>query len=255
MSGPVHRLPGGKGYLRPSTGEVFPGVTTLIKALDSDPGPLIGWATKTTAQAAVSTREEWEPLSTRAEAESLIKAHARRAQSVKRDLGTAVHDAIEQAFQADLEKRRRPTPHPKVKPYLDGLESFTEETGFTPLALEVTVLSSEHRYAGTLDAVGQVGSEVVMVDWKSGSLRATMAAQLLLLQEADVVLHDDGTETPFLGAERLWIVQVSPADYSVHEVQRDGVTAERLATILPQVSDLSHTLGALISKRPEPVRL
>lgn len=256
MSSPVHRLPGGKGYLRPSTGEVLPGVTTLIKALDPDPGALIGWATKTTAEAAVSTREEWDPLGSRQEAESLIKAHAKRAQSVKRDLGTAVHDAIEQALKADLRQERRPSVHPKVKPYMDALESFQEETGWSPMVMERTVLSTEWGYAGTLDAVGQTSEGVVMLDWKSGSLRPTMAAQMLLLNAADKVLNDDGTEEPHLGADLLWVVQITPAAYVIHEVSKPshGVLEDLLAGVTA-CQRAARAMGPLLTKRPEPLRL
>ena len=254
MSTPQHRLPGGKGYLRPSTGEILPGVTTLIKHLDGDPGALIGWATKTTAAEAVRTAQDWQALSTSGEAESLIKAEARKTQGIKRDLGTAVHQVIEDWLDLMLHDKDGATlrVHPKLQPYMETLGSFIEETGFTPLATEVTVVNSERGYAGTLDAVGQMGPRLVMIDWKTGRVRETMAAQLLLLQAADLVLHDDGSETPWLGAEDLLLVQIGPGDYSIHEVKASPSQVEDLLTGVLACHRVGRDLRSMITTRPAP---
>ena len=254
MSSPTHRLPGGKGYLRPSTGEILPGVTTLIKALDGDPGALIGWATKLTAQAAVDTAADWKHLSTAEEATALIKARSRRQQSQKRDLGTLVHQMIEDWMKGSQEPGFSMEVEPALQPYMEGLGCFLEEYGFSALATEVTVVNTEVGYAGTLDAMGQIGSDVVMVDWKTGSLRPTMAAQMLLLNAANIVLGDDGTEVPFMGADRLLIVQISPGDYSVTEVDKTP-DAEHLATVLVEARRYAQTIGSKMTRLETPARL
>ena len=217
MSSPKWRQSQAKGYLRPSTSELLPGVTTLIKKLDPDPGPLIGWATKLTAEAAEKTREDWEQLKTRAEAVSLIKSQARADQDLKRDIGKRVHDFIEEALRADLAGERRADWPASAQPYLRALEAFQADTGWIPRTVETTVIGLG--YAGTYDALGDLPNGTqVLLDWKTGSVRAAAAAQLMLYRAAGIVLHDDGSETVAPEADELWIVQILPGDYEIWRV-------------------------------------
>jgi hypothetical protein len=233
-------------------------VTTLTKALDADPGALIGWATKLTAAEAVRTVEDWRHLKTAEEAERLIKASSRRQQNVKRDTGTAVHQMIEDWLAYSQQDTDEAFQVPKaLAPYMEGLGYFIQETGWAPLLTEVTLVNTEWHYAGTCDAIGQVGGDVVMLDWKTGSLRpAPMAAQLLLLNHADLILEDDGTEKVSPGADRLWVVQIGPGDYSIHQVDPPPVNVlEDLLMALPAVQRLTHDLGSQVHRLPEPLRV
>ena len=262
MADPKWRQRGGKGYLRPSTGELLPGVTTLCRALDAaeGPGALIGWATKLTAAEAVRTLDDWRHLKTAEEAERLIKASSRRQQNVKRDTGTAVHELLEAVVGYQLKGEPLPDcfePLPQLKPYLDAFTSFQEETGWAPLLTEVTLVNTEWHYAGTCDAIGQVGADIVLLDYKTGRLRAPqMAAQLALLSAADLILDDDGTEHTSYGVDKLWVVQISPGDYTIHEVDPPPSNVlEDLLMALPAVQRLTHELGSLVHKLPEPLRV
>lgn len=257
MSQPKWRDPSGKGYTRPSTGDVLPGVTTIIKPLDPEVGGLIAWATNLTARTAVGFRSRWLDLSSADEAIDLIKIKSREEQAVKRDVGSAVHDAIEGVLRAQMAGEASPTPHPALEPYVAGMRRFQAETGWEPEQLEVTVLNTQLGYAGTLDAAGSAEGRRVMIDWKTGSIRPiTMPAQLNLYQACDVRLMDDGSEEVWLPAERLWVVQLQPDSYAVHEVAvlpYHVVTA--LIVDLMELRELAAELPHVMRELPQPVRI
>jgi len=257
MSNPRWRDSKGRGYWRPSSEEYLPGVTTMIKPLDAEPGGLIGWATNTTAHAAVMQRERWQELSSSDEAEQLIKTHAREAQVVKRDVGKLAHDAIEAALRADLAGEARPTPPAKLAPYVTAMDRFCDETGWRPAHLEVTVINPQGNYAGTFDGVGKADGWWVMLDWKTGSVRdITMPAQLALYAAAPLILNDDGSETEWGAPDRLWLVQLAPDDYTVHEVAiPDPEQLTKMVQALHDINELARELPELISKLPTPARL
>ena len=262
MNGPKWRQPTGRGYYRPATDQVIPGVTSLVGALDSDAGGLIGWATNTTADAAITHRDAWASMGTREEAAALIKAEARAAQRVKRDIGSVVHGAIEAALGADLRGEKRPDFHPALVPYLDALELFMADTGWEVEATELTVINTKWDYAGTLDAIGRVPpGPPVIVDWKSGSVRPTTGpAQIDLYRAADKILNDDGTEsmTPWAGRldVQAWIVQLSPRAYTVHEIAPlDHKELTEMIVALNRVRALVESLPATMTERPTPAKL
>jgi len=259
MSSPRWRDAGGKGYLRPSTGDYLRGVTTMIRPLDTGVNALIGWATKTTAQAAIAERARWIELGSPAEAEQLIKQHAKLAQTAKRDLGTAAHDAVEAALRADLAGEARPTPIPALEPYIAALDLFMTETGWRPISLEVTVLNDRHRYAGTFDGLGTTreAGGLIMLDWKTGSIRpVTMPAQLNLYRAAPIELLDSGEEVEAVPAERLWVVQLTPDAYAVHEIEHlETEQLEQLLTALASLDELARILPESMRALPEPVRV
>jgi hypothetical protein len=86
------------------------------------------------------------------------------------NFGSAVHLACE---LWDLGTLNRDALDPALEPYLQGWVTFCREhacdwTG-TGAGIELRVHNQAMGYAGTLDRVGQVDSELAMVDIKSGS--------------------------------------------------------------------------------------
>ncbi len=122
-------------------GTKVPGTTTICSAY-KDSGGLIHWA----------WTQGWRGLDYR---ETRDKAG---------DIGTAVHACIE-AYIANL-----PLPlltNEEAERAFQGFIKWQGQTGIKILEQEVQLVSEEFRYGGTLDAVGIVDGEHVLLDWKT----------------------------------------------------------------------------------------
>lgn len=92
------------------------------------------------------------------------------------ELGSRLHDAIESYLRGesrDLSGRELVM--------LEMFRSWRIENDFRPMELEKKVVSRQHRYHGTFDALGTFGdsSELVICDWKtSSSINDEYALQL-----------------------------------------------------------------------------
>jgi hypothetical protein len=69
----------------------------------------------------------------------------------KRQVGKAVHKAIELFERNDLETSSL---DPMIAPYFEGWVRFKRESGFRAFLTEQVVWSKKYRYAGTLDVLG-----------------------------------------------------------------------------------------------------
>jgi hypothetical protein len=61
--------------------------------------------------------------------------------------------------------------------FLNAYKAFLRDTGFKPSLIEHRVVSSTHRYAGTLDRIGMIGPKTALVDIKSGTPAKAAALQ------------------------------------------------------------------------------
>ena len=214
MTWPKYRLSNARGYRLPADGRIVPGVTSLTAMTDPDAGGLVNWASNLAAEAAVDTREEWDPLDLRADALDLIKARARSRQSLQREVGSATHDLIERLTIEEVHGTGPiSTDVPRaLLPYVSAWWDWREEVKPTFMETEVTLIHRGIGYAGTADAlavVPQVGK--VLVDYKTGkSIRRKDHAQVTLLALAEAILRDDGSEEGWLGVDALWLVQLRP---------------------------------------------
>ena len=90
------------------------------------------------------------------------------------DRGRAVHSATQFDDEGDLNDADLP---PYLLPYVQAWRRFRAETGFVPLLIELKVFSKRYGYAGTLDRVGLMGDEQVVLDIKSGAVHPATALQ------------------------------------------------------------------------------
>jgi hypothetical protein len=142
----------------------LPSVTTIMGVLDKS-GPLIGWAKRITAEAAVDNRDQlatWMELGGRAGAISLLT----KAASVKRDkaadVGTRVHalaESVARGVPVELTEEERP--------FLTAYQLFLKEWEPRYLATEEMVVSLTHGYGGTFDAIVEMAGDVWMLDTKT----------------------------------------------------------------------------------------
>lgn len=56
-----------------------------------------------------------------------------------------------------------------VEPYLDGYKKFKKDTGYKSKATELILFHDKRRFAGTLDGIGTIGPDQVLIEIKTGS--------------------------------------------------------------------------------------
>lgn len=171
---------GGRGYARPGTKEIVPGVTTVLGALDK-PG-LINWNVTQTAAYAVTHLDD---LANRTEEQGIGFLRYKTRPSQKKitetldqgddamleysglvlndlaELGTFIHSYIE----ADLNDWFTPDPvnHIHVE-LIEAWHQWRSEHTIEPLFTEATVYGTG--YAGTADFFGKVDGVMTCLDFK-----------------------------------------------------------------------------------------
>lgn len=231
----VTRTPYMNGYKYTIDGVKVPGVTTILGKALAKPA-LITWAAKSTAAYAV---DHWRELSRQSVSERLKTLEGspwadRDAAALK---GTAVHRLAEKlqagAKVADLD----PKYAGQAKACADFLATFRVESVYS----EVPLFSRTYRYAGTADLIGMIGSQYVVIDYKTNrsGLFPDVAYQLCAYSRCDVVL-DGETEKP--------LPPISKA-IAVH-LRDDGYTAVPVL-IDDDVFDIFLALQKVAEAQPE----
>lgn len=203
---------GTRYYLHPETKERVPGVTSILGML---PKPfLTGWAAKMVAQAAVDNLGAVVNLAVagdKAGAVDYLKRSHRRFTEGASERGDTVHDLAERLFKGEDIGRV----HPTYQAQVDAIKAFLDRYQPEVVALEQTVWSSTHGYAGSFDWLCRFtdddgSSELILGDNKTtrSGVHAEVAIQLTAYSRADVLIGPDGTHTPMPaidGAAVLWV--------------------------------------------------
>lgn len=185
----------------------LPSVTTIINVLGK---PGLPWgAAKETALYAVHHMDEWTTLPPEVAVDKL-RRHHKGVWDNKRDKGSAVHE-IAKAWAAG-----RDVDVPvELNGYVDALERFYAEWDPMWIEVERSVISETHGYAGTLDAVADLGGAVWELDFKTGAdVWPEAALQLAAYRYADgmAVWSDDAksyTLEEMVTVERCGVVHLA----------------------------------------------
>jgi len=219
---------GGSGYKHPKTGDIVPGVTTVLKQLNK-PG-IVQWAVDNTAAYAVANIDG---LLNRTEEQGYgflrwywkrdpldgdlgdIRNWSNGVLNDAAELGTLLHDWVAAEHDA--------CPYPDVTNALyffwemvEEWNAFTTRHSITPLYSEVTLWNKKYGYAGTADGIWEIDGEIVLIDLKTS--RNTWDEhwmQLTALAECETMLVEttDGweeLETPVY--DKLALIHIRPSD-------------------------------------------
>jgi hypothetical protein len=85
--------------------------------------------------------------------------------------GTIVHEAIHFANEGDLDTTQFELDFPAFIGYVDGWRAFCAQRTFVPLVNEYRLASRRHQVAGTLDTLGLLDGEAVLLDFATGDPR------------------------------------------------------------------------------------
>ena len=208
-------------YVRDSTGEIYPSVTSILKHNDVD--GLMRWASRKAVEAygrAVRDRMTFEEQRNFGMLVKDIQADSKEYQytyEAERDaaaeIGTTVHEGL---FSIMPEGTPR-----GVLNAIEGWHNFLKE-GAMPEFLAMEEIVALHRteglwnkpYAGMFDLYLKLGEEYILADIKTSNFRDdSWAAQL--------GGYCFGLEKEGHRVDRLWIIHLSKSsagDYDIHEV-------------------------------------
>ncbi len=219
---------GGSGYKHPHTGDVVPGVTTVLKRLDK-PG-ILQWAVDNTAAYAVAnvdgllnrTEEQgfgflrwyWKRDPLKGDL-SDIRNYSDGVLNDAAALGTMMHDWVAADHGA--------CPYPDVTDasfffweMVEQWNEFNAQHEIEPIHSEFTLWNSESGYAGTADGLWKIDGVVTLIDVKTS--RNTWDEhwmQLEALRRCDKMLTEvDGewVETPAIIPEKMALFHIRPSD-------------------------------------------
>ena len=235
---------GSRFYVEPTTGEKVPGVTSILSGL---PKPFLQyWSAKMVAEFAVENFSAYSSLIMNGQKQAaidLLKAAPRRYTNERANIGTDAHDLFERMGRGEDVTG---TVHPDLQGYVDRFNEFLDDFQPTFLMQEETVWSNTHLYAGSFDAVIEVGGETVIVDWKTTkSVYSEVGLQLAAYRYADWIVRPDGNTVPLPknitgGA----VLHIHEDMYELIPMRCDEAVFEHFVTLRAQFewSDLSKTV-------------
>lgn len=169
---------GGRGYKNPFTGEVVPGVTTVLKRLSNE--GLINWHIEQTALHAVTHVDELLSRSEEAgvrylqyfsrrlkpsdldDKERTVFTAAQGVLSDAADLGNFMHDYMEDDLNDEFPEE--PWREDQAEMIL-AWEQFREENELEVVQTEATVFGNG--WAGTFDAILWINGKLYLIDFKT----------------------------------------------------------------------------------------
>lgn len=163
----------------------LPSVTTIIGVVDKS-GPLVGWAKREVANAALRNIDMLERLRVESGAEAAARWLATipgYQRDTAADIGSTVHELAEA-----LSRGQEVSVAPDIVPYVSAYQAFLADFQPRFLALEEMVCSLRHGYGGTLDWIAEIGGEVWLGDNKtSKGIYQETALQLAAYAYADFI--------------------------------------------------------------------
>ena len=192
----------------------LPSVTTIIGVLDKS-GPLIGWAKRVTAEAAVDNRDAltgWVELGGRAGAISLLTKAASQKRDKAADVGTRVHALAESVARGQVVELTE-----EERPFLAAYQRFRDDFHPRQIAAEEMVVSLEYEYGGTLDDIVEIMGEIWLLDKKtSRGCYPETALQLSAYGNADFIGRaNDPTRYAIPKIDQYGVLHLRPEGYEL----------------------------------------
>lgn len=186
------------GY-RNAAGESVPGVTSIISRY-KDSGALLHWAFaqgKLAEQGKISTL--YEKRDEAADAGTL--AHALIDASIHGEDAAGLLDGVAEETRTKAENA------------FAQFVKWRDQSGITIVATEMPLVSERYQFGGTPDAIGQIGDDLVLLDWKtSNGVYQDYLIQLAAYKE----LIEECTEYRITGGFHLLRVAKESADFAHH---------------------------------------
>jgi hypothetical protein len=211
----------GRHYRHPVTGDLVPSVTNILSMLNKP--ALVGWAAREVATLAATMRDVL-PDMTHEEVVDVLKGAATRTGNRAGSRGTDIHEWLEES----LHGRRPPELTGQAVEYVDAAQDWLTRMAPTVITTETTMFSPA--YAGTADAVVQMGGQVWLIDFKTSKAVYGEAALQLAALANGTIWHDGTAQVQTVPIDRLGVVRIGRG--GVWELQEVVNTASHYATFI-----------------------
>jgi hypothetical protein len=213
-------------------GVTYPGVTGVVKVLDKS-GPMMAWASRMTAEAAVSMVDTLPHLLDSVGAEGVVKALTARS-AWKRDEAAALGTEVHRIADLIATGRSVPAMTETTEKRVDHYTRWWLASGWTVRASEAMVVHPSAGYGGTLDIIAKDREgRTVLADYKTGNvsyqgrLYPEILMQLAAYGMAEWLDMNDGAIYAMPHIDRYAVVHIT-AD-GCEEIEAKVGDAERAA--------------------------
>jgi len=149
--------------------ETYPGVTGILDIIGGDKTQrLMGWAKKEALNSVANSLKEFQnsPVTVTQEwIDGVIKKARMRPKKIldtASNFGTRLHSAIDSIILGV-----KPVIDEDISPCLNEFMNWKANNRIEFVSGDTPVASIKHGYGGKLDAIGKIGKDIVLVDWKS----------------------------------------------------------------------------------------
>lgn len=182
-----------QGY-RNAAGEKIPGTTTIIGRF-KDSGGLLHWAF---AQGQAAERGEIRSL------------YDKRDEAA--DVGTLAHSLVEAHIKTGAMPAK--DAHPGALSAFNAYCKWASMTRLEIVEQETSMVSEIHQFGGTLDAIGKVGGELCLLDWKTSN--GVYQDYLIQLAAYAMLWEETRPNEPLVGGFHLCRFAKEHGDFSHH---------------------------------------
>jgi hypothetical protein len=204
---------GGSRFYTFDDGVQHPGVTSILNQL---PKPfLVPWASKISAEWAMQHLSVLNDLAGKDEKAGieLIKTASKRSTSGSAELGTRVHEFCELTLLGDAVEDAQSEDEANMR---DSFRAFLKDWSPEVIITEATVRNDTTGYAGSLDAILNIGGTTVVCDWKTGrSLHSEVGLQCAAYRYAEQLGNGD----PMPVVEGAAVLHITAKGYALHPVK------------------------------------
>lgn len=212
-------------YVDPLSGATHPGVTSVLNTI---PKPFLKpWAAKLVATEAVKNFAAVKALVEGGASDAaidMLKRAPDRATQAAADMGTYAHDYFERMARGETITADDIDPeHAGVEPFIAHYAEFLDKVKPEFVALEETVWSDEHRYAGSFDALAWIDGELVWLDNKTtrSGIHAEVGLQLAAYRNAPDRIAPDGSRSPNVKGDSAAVLHIRPEGWKLVPVRAD----------------------------------
>ena len=134
------------------------------------------------------------------------------------DIGTVAHAMVEAYIKGvDFDRAPFPLPSedwPKAESAFNAFVRWASQTTLRVVDQEIQLVSEKHRFGGTPDAIGIVGNELCLLDWKTSN--AVYQDYLIQLAAYKALWEENHPERPLVGGCHLLRFAKEHADFAHH---------------------------------------
>ncbi len=249
---PVRRVNRGRGHsYQDANGLKVPAVTAILGSGVPKPA-LVNWAGTATADYAINNWDELGDMPPAARLEKLKKARYEERDTAA-NKGTRVHELAEQLVAG----KEIDVPD-DLAGHCESYVQFLDDWEPTPVLVEAVVMSHQHGFAGTCDAILDIpghGRALVDIKTSRSGIFGETALQLAAYRFADVYVDDQGEEQPMLPVDEVFGVHVRADGYDLRPITADREVFREFLYVMQVGRFTEDTSKGYVGEALTPARL